>query len=129
MQDMSISGTTDIGSRKVFDLKNKDYAIFLSFSGNDSNKGVDFLKYKISMQDEQGTDIYIVPINDWERGTMKYFGNDIIIDSDGDYRYKQFEVLQNNTIRPFIINGCTFGSGTLFGSGSTTGTGTSCFFQ
>ncbi len=111
MKDLSVSGSTDIASRKVFDLKNKDYAFFLSFSGNLTNTGVEFLSYKISMQNEQGTDIYIVPIQDAENGTMKYLGNDIIIDSDSDYRLKEFEVVQNNAVRSFLVNGCTFGSG------------------
>ncbi len=92
MPDLKLSGTKT--GAKVFDLKNKDYALFLSFSGNLTNTWVDFLKYKITMENEHGSGVYIVPINDSVSGTVKYLGSDIIIDRDGDYRYKEFEVVR-----------------------------------
>lgn len=90
--DMTLSGSKTGG--KVFDLQNKDYAIFLSFSGNLSNSGVDFMKYKITMENQYGSGIYIVPIDDSGSGSMRYLGTDIIIDTEWDYRYKQFEVMR-----------------------------------
>lgn len=90
MPDLTLSGVKDWA--KVFDLKNKDYAIFLSFSGNLTNTWIDFLKYKISMENENGSGIYIVPIDDSTSGITKYLGTDILIDQEGKYRYKQFEV-------------------------------------
>ena len=55
---------------------------------------MDFLKYKITMEDEYGSGVYIVPLNDSVNGTIKYLGSDIIIDRDGNYRYKEFEVVR-----------------------------------
>lgn len=46
------------------------------------------------MENEHGSGVYIVPINDSVSGTVKYLGSDIIIDRDGDYRYKEFEVVR-----------------------------------
>lgn len=92
MPDLSLSGSKS--QAKVFDLKNKDYAVFLSFSGNLINTEVDFLKYRIIMENEYGSGVYITPIDDSGNGTMKYFGMDIIIDQEGKYRYKQFEVVR-----------------------------------
>lgn len=92
MPDLSLSGSKS--GAKIFDLKNKDYAIFLSFSGNLTNTGVDFLKYKISMENEYGTGVYIVPLDETTNGIIKYLGTDIIIDRDKDYRYKQFEIVR-----------------------------------
>lgn len=92
MPDLSLSGSKS--QAKVFDLKNKDYALFLSFSGNLTNTGVDFLKYKITMENENGSGIYIAPIDESGTGTVKYLGTDIIVDREGDYRYKQFEVVR-----------------------------------
>ena len=92
MPDLSLSSIKT--GAKIFDLKNKDYAIFLSFSGNLTNTGVDFLKYKMSMENEYGTGVYIVPLDESSNGVIKYLGTDIIIDRDKDYRYKQFEVVR-----------------------------------
>lgn len=113
MPDLSLSGTKS--GAKVFDLKNKDYAVFLSFTGNTSSTGVTFLKYKLTMEDSAGLGVYIAPINDSENGIMKYLGTDIIIDSDGDYRYKQTEIIRENTLLIPVNNGCLFGA--FFGSG------------
>lgn len=113
MSDLSLSGSKN--GAKVFDLKNKDYALFLSFSGNMTNTGVDFLKYKMSMENEYGTGIYIVPMDESSNGIIKYLGTDIIIDRDGDYRYKQFEIVRENSAISPVNNGCFFGA--LFGSG------------
>lgn len=110
MPNLSLSGTAGLESRKVFDLANKDYALFLSFSGNLSNTGVDFLKYKITMQNELGSGVYTSPINDAENGVIKYLGTDIIIDAEKNYRYKQFEVVRDNISIPFVDNGCLFGA-------------------
>ncbi|MDD5377212.1 MAG: hypothetical protein PHH16_03780 [Candidatus Gracilibacteria bacterium] len=115
MPDLSLSGSAGTGSRRVFDLKNKDYALYLSFSGNLTNTGVDFLKYKITMENENGTGVYITPIDDSTNGIIKYLGTDSIIDRDNDYRYKQFEVVRENTIVSPLNNGCFFGI--FFGSG------------
>lgn len=95
MPDLSLSNIKT--GAKIFDTKNKDYAIFLSFSGNLTNTGIDFLKYKINMENEYGTGIYIVPLDESNSGIIKYLGTDIIIDRDKDYRYKQFEVVRENT--------------------------------
>lgn len=113
MPDLSIGGIKT--GAKIFDLKNKDYAIFLSFSGNLTNTGIDFMKYKMMMENQYGSGVYIVPLDETTNGIIKYLGTDIIIDKDIDYRYKQFEIVrENNRITP-INNGCFFGS--LFGSG------------
>lgn len=37
LPDLSLSGTAPIGARKVFDFQNRDYALFLSFTGNTAN--------------------------------------------------------------------------------------------
>jgi hypothetical protein len=55
MPDLSLSGTSLMSSRKVFDFKNHDYSFFLSFSGNLTSPGVDFLKYKITMENDYGS--------------------------------------------------------------------------
>jgi hypothetical protein len=92
MPDLSLSGAKT--GAKIFDIKNKDYAIFLSFSGNLTNTGIDFLKYKITMENENGSGVYITPLDDSGTGIIKYLGTDIIIDRDNDYRYKQFEIIK-----------------------------------
>lgn len=92
MPDLSLTGLKS--QAKVFDLKNKDYALFLSFSGNLTNTWVDFLRYKLTMENENGSGVYIVPIDESWTGIIKYLGEDIIIDREGDYRYKQFEIVK-----------------------------------
>lgn len=95
MPDLSLSGALSFtGSRKVFDFKNRDYAFFLSFSGNLAHTGVDFLRYNIMARNKNGSWVYITPLDDSSTGATRYFGSDIIIDREGDYRYKQFEVVR-----------------------------------
>jgi hypothetical protein len=67
------------------------------------------------MENEYGTGVYIVPLDESSNGIIKYLGTDIIIDRDKDYRYKQFEVVRENAVIIPITNGCFFGA--LFGSG------------
>jgi len=115
MPSLSLSGTAPASTRKVFDFQNRDYALFLSFSGNALNADIDFLKYQITMVNATGSGLYIVPLDDTGFGMIKYLGFDIVIDSEQDYRYKQFEVVRENTALPLIDNGCLFGA--YFGSG------------
>lgn len=67
------------------------------------------------MENENGSGIYFVPLDDSGDGIIKYLGTDIIIDRDNDYRYKQFEVVRENTAPLPFSNGCFFGM--FFGSG------------
>ncbi|EKD29697.1 MAG: hypothetical protein ACD_78C00314G0002 [uncultured bacterium (gcode 4)] len=115
MPNLSLSGTAPASDRRVFDFQNRDYALFLSFSGNILNSAIDFLKYQITMANASGSGLYIVPLDDTGFGMIKHLGFDIVIDSEQDYRYKQFEVVRENTALPLIENGCLFGA--YFGSG------------
>lgn len=84
--DLSVSsGSTNA---KLFDLKNKNYAIFLSSSGSAS----DFLKYKYYFTNQSGSLIYTVPLDDSNPYQMTYYGNDIIIDADNLYVPKEQEM-------------------------------------
>ena len=67
------------------------------------------------MENENGSGVYITPLNESENKLIKYLGTDIIIDADNDYRYKQFEVVRENTASSPFLNGCLFGI--VFGSG------------
>jgi len=108
MPDLSLSNSK-VGA-KVFDLKNTDHAIFLSFSGNLTNTGVDFLRYSITMENEFGSGVYITPLNETEGGIMEYLGTDIIIDRENDYRYKEFKVVRENPLPLPESFGCLFGT-------------------
>lgn len=46
------------------------------------------------MENEYGSGVYITPIDESGSGVIRYLGTDIVIDKDGDYRYKQFEVVR-----------------------------------
>lgn len=84
--DMSVSsGSTNA---KLFDLKNKNYAIFLSSSGSAS----DFLKYKYYFENQSGSMVYTVPLDDSNPYQMTYYGNDIIIDDENIYIPKEQEM-------------------------------------
>jgi hypothetical protein len=94
MPNLSLSGSAGTGSRMAFDFKNRDYAILLSFSGNLTNTGIEFLKYKITGENIYGSGLYINPIDDSGDGVIRYFGADMLMDRDGDSLYKEFEVVK-----------------------------------
>jgi len=86
--DLSVSsGTTHA---RVFDLKNKSYAIFLASSGALG----DFLKYKYYFTNGSGSMIYTVPLDDASPNQMVYYGNNIIMDAEGLYVTKEQEFIR-----------------------------------
>lgn len=86
--DLSVSsGTTNA---KLFDLKNTSYAIFLSSSWAIG----EYLKYKYYFANESGNMIYTVPLDDARPNQMIYYGNDIIVDTEGLYITKEQEFIR-----------------------------------
>ena len=85
--DFTIASGT--GSAKIFDLKNKLYWIFFFAAG----AGTEYFKYKFSFYNEFWAPIYSVPLDD-SSDEMKFYGNDILIDSENNYIYKEMEVAQ-----------------------------------
>jgi hypothetical protein len=84
--NMSVStGTTNA---KIFDLKNKNYGIFVSGSGSSTT----YLKYKFSFVNQSGSLIYTVPLDDSDPYQMTYYGSDIMIDTENNYITKQQEI-------------------------------------
>jgi hypothetical protein len=72
--DLSYSGTRANGDNaKAFDFKNRDYAVFLSYSGATvTGSGDTFLKYRISSENQYGSGVYIQPIRDDGSSVMTY---------------------------------------------------------
>lgn len=85
--DLSVA--TGSINAKIFDLKNKNYGIFLMGSGSTG----DFLKYKYHFANQSGSLVYTVPLDDSDLHQMTYYGNDIIIDSENLYIPKEQEII------------------------------------
>ncbi len=84
--DGSLSWST--WSAYEFDFENKDYAIFL----NNTWSGTLF--YQVSAVDSLWlTKLYINPIRDDEDGIIRILGNDIFINDEGRYIWKQSEII------------------------------------
>lgn len=89
--DLTLSGTRSNGDNaKAFDFKNRNYAIFLSYPVAYAN-GITHLKYRISGENDSGSGLYLVPIDDSYEGSVKYLGSDVVIDKSGNYRSKTLE--------------------------------------
>jgi hypothetical protein len=87
--DLSFSGSHAAGDNaKVFDFQNRNYAIFLSYSGTTASGTTSYLKYRITGQNEAGSGMYLQPIDDSMAGNVRFYANDIIIDPSGNYRAK-----------------------------------------
>lgn len=86
--DLSVSSNT--ANAKLFNLKENNYAIFLSSTGTTA----DFLKYKYYFTNQTGSIIYTVPLDDSLPDQMAYYGNTIIIDTDGSYIGKEQEFIR-----------------------------------
>lgn len=91
----TLSGTlTNHGASPLaFNFRDKNYGLFLSYSGNLTNTGADFLRYKIRAETPSGSGIYITPLDDSDPSFVKYLGNDIVISPQNEYYSKQFEVV------------------------------------
>jgi hypothetical protein len=86
--DLSVA--TGSSNAKIFDLKNKNYGIFLTDSGSVG----DFLKYKYYFTNQSGSIVYTVPIDDSDPYQIVYYGNDIVIDSENRYVSKEQEIIK-----------------------------------
>jgi hypothetical protein len=86
--DLSVA--TGSSHARIFDLKNKNYGIFLTDSGSLG----DFLKYKFSFANQSGNLVYTVPIDDSDPYQIVYYGNDIIIDSENKMISKEQEIIR-----------------------------------
>ncbi|USN59255.1 MAG: hypothetical protein H6767_04185 [Candidatus Peribacteria bacterium] len=82
----SLSDTTT-GNEYTFDFLTYDYAIFLQ------NMQSTPLLFKLTAETPTGTGIYINPVDDSDTNLVKVLANDIILDNDGNYIAKQFEVI------------------------------------
>jgi len=71
-----VSGT---GSAYAFNFQDKNYALFLSYTGSTANPTNMSLRYRVSAKNQVGNGIYIVPINDSLTGSIKMLSNDILI--------------------------------------------------
>jgi hypothetical protein len=81
-------------SARKFDLANRDYAVFLSFSGSSYNAGADFLRYQLKASSASGVNIAIAPLNDENTNAYRYLANTIIFDGAGDRLAKTQEVVR-----------------------------------
>ncbi|MDD2870503.1 MAG: hypothetical protein PHS49_00805 [Candidatus Gracilibacteria bacterium] len=85
------AGTLDLsetitGNEYTFDFQNNDYALFIKSVGTGS------LLYTISGFSSTGTGIYINPIDDSATDSVRYLGNEILIDSSGKHISKETEL-------------------------------------
>ena len=83
-----------IASARKFDLANRDYAIFLSYSGSIYNPGADFLRYQLKASNPAGVNIAISPLNDENTNAYRYLANTIIFDREGDRLAKMQEIVR-----------------------------------
>ncbi len=70
----------------VFDLKNKDYAVFISNSSDED------LSYKLRAETASWTWIYINPINDSLSWTIEVLVNDLIYSINWNYIWDHFKI-------------------------------------
>ncbi|NUJ97707.1 hypothetical protein HGA92_02870 [Candidatus Gracilibacteria bacterium] len=84
---VSTGGIIQTGNEYIFDFTNNDYAVFLS------NSSTGTLFFTLKGYTDNGTGVYINPIDDSDSQLIRYFGGDILIDSEKRYLYKQFETI------------------------------------
>lgn len=65
---------------KIFDFKNKNYALFLEYSWA-INSDATVIKYNLNWKNENGSWIYLNPLNDSYPDSISYLWSDIIIDN------------------------------------------------
>lgn len=81
--DSWITLSWSLSGAMKFDFKDKDYAIFLSFTWSSDNI-LDMSRYKLTWKNASWSWIYLNPINDSNPSDIKYLWSDIIID---DWNY------------------------------------------
>jgi hypothetical protein len=87
--NLTLSGqygnTGAIATARKFDLANRDYALFLSYSGSTYNPGADFLRYQVKASNSAG-------VNDEVSSAYRYLANIIIFDGTGERLAKIQEI-------------------------------------
>ena len=78
----------------MFDFANRDYALFLSFSGSTIDPNADFLRYQIKASTSTGSSINIVPLNDENALIYRYLAGTVIPTSKGDRVSKMSEIIR-----------------------------------
>jgi hypothetical protein len=96
--NLTLSGqygnTGAIATARKFDLANRDYALFLSYSGSTYNPGADFLRYQVKASNSAGVNIAIAPLNDENTSIYRYLANIIIFDGTGERLAKMQEIVR-----------------------------------
>jgi len=94
--DSSLSGSlqSSYGANPVlFDLKNNNYALFLSYSWATSWVA-DFLTYKLRFTGASWSWIYIVPLDDTKNDFFTFLWSDIIIDAEWNFLSRQLRLIK-----------------------------------